>query len=58
MCYEAVPRFGMSINETFSNSIDLAVINEYDKGAMMQISTVLWHVYHVPCQRVLSNRTF
>ena len=31
----------------FSYSIDLAVINEYQKGAVMEISTVLCHVYHV-----------
>ena len=31
----------MSIRETFSNSIDLAVINEYGKGALMQISNGL-----------------
>ena len=31
----------MSIRETFSNSINLAVINEYDKGAVLSISTCL-----------------
>ena len=30
----------MSIRETFSNSIDLAVINESHKGAVMQISAL------------------
>ena len=49
MCYQAVPRFGMSIRESFLNSIDLAVINEYDKGAVMLIATVLGHVYLVAC---------
>ena len=58
MCYKAVPRFCMSIRETFSNSISLAVIDEYDKGAVMQISTVLGHVYHVACRRDLSNGSF
>ena len=48
----------MSITEAISNSIDLAVINEYDKAAVMQISTVLGLVYHVACQRVLSNVAF
>ena len=47
------PRFGMSMRETFSNSIDLAVINEYDKGDMIQISTVLGHFDHVAYRRVL-----
>ena len=37
----------MSIRETFTNSIAFAVINEYDKGALMQISTMLGHVNHI-----------
>ena len=48
----------MSETETFSNSIDLGVTNEYDKDAAMQISVVVWHVYHVACRRVLWNGTF
>ena len=51
-------RFCVSIRETFSNYIDLEVINHYDQGAMMQISTVLGYVSHVDCRRVLSNSTF
>ena len=43
------PTLGMSITETFSNSINLAMINESDKGAVMQISTVLGHTYHIAC---------
>ena len=34
---QAVPRFDMSITETFPNSIDLAVINECDKIAVIKI---------------------
>ena len=37
----------MSIRETFSKLINLAVIIQYDKGAVMQISVVLGHVYHI-----------
>ena len=48
----------MSVTEAFSNSIDLEVINEYDKGTVIQISMVLGLVYHVACQRVLSNGAF
>ena len=58
MSQQAVLRFGKSIRETFSNSLDLAVINEYDKGAVSQISTVPWHIYHVQYRRVHLNRTF
>ena len=43
--------------DTFSNSIEFEVINEFDKDAVMQISTVLGHVFHVACERVLSNGT-
>ena len=48
----------MSIRETFSNSIDLAVSNEYDKGAGTQISKVLRNFYHAGFRRVLSIGTF
>ena len=48
----------MSITEAFSNSINLVVISQLDKGAVMQISAVLGHVYLVACGRVLSNGTF
>ena len=54
---KAVPRFGVSIRETFSNSIDLAVIPEYDISAVMVISAVLGLINHVPCQNVLWSRT-
>ena len=37
----------MSIRETFSKLINLAVIIQYDKGGVMQISVVLGHVYHI-----------
>ena len=40
----------MSIRGTFSNSIELAVINGYDKGDVIQSWTVLGHVYHVACR--------
>ena len=58
MCEQAGPRYCMSIKETFSNSIDLAVLNESDQGSVMQLPTVLGHVYHVACRRVLWNGTF
>ena len=37
----------MSIRKTFSKTISLPVTNDYHKGAVMQISTVLMHVYHL-----------
>ena len=58
MCLQAVPRFGMSRRKTFSNTISMPVTNEYDKGAVMQISTVLVHIYHVACQKILLSGTF
>ena len=43
----------MSIRETFSNSMDLVVINEYDKGALTETSTVHGQFYQVACQSYL-----
>ena len=43
----------MSMRETFSNLIDLEVINEYDKGALMQISTLLVHLYQIAFRSIL-----
>ena len=51
-------RFCLSIREAFSNSTDLAVIKEYDKGAVTQISTFLWPVYHIACRKLLWDETF
>ena len=39
----------MTIRETFSDSMDLEVINEFEKGGVTQISKVLGHVYDVAC---------
>ena len=48
----------MSKTDTFSNSIDLALINEYDKDTLIQISTGLVDFYNVAFWRVLWNGTF
>ena len=53
MFQQAVPRYGMSVKQTFSNSFASAVINKYDKGALVEISTVFVHVYNVACGWVL-----
>ena len=58
MCWEAVTGHGMSIRETFSNSIDLRVINECDKGAMIKILAVLGRIYNVASRTVLWNGAF
>ena len=34
----------MSVRVTFSNAITFTVINEYGKGAVVQIETVFWPV--------------
>ena len=44
MCQQAVPRFFMSIKETFSKSTSLEAIDECDQGVVTKISTVLGHV--------------
>ena len=43
----------MSLRETLSNSITFTLINEYGKGAVVEIETVFWPVYHVACQVAL-----
>ena len=48
----------MSPRVTFSNSITFTLINEYGKGAVVEIETALWPVYHVACQWALSKATF
>ena len=48
----------MWIKETFSNSISFEVINEYDKGAVIQISQVLGNFYHAAFRRILWIDTF
>ena len=37
----------ISLGETFSDSIALKVINIFDEGAAVQISTVFGTIYHV-----------
>ena len=37
----------------FCNSITFTVITQDDKGALINIESVLWPTYHVACQRVL-----
>ena len=53
-----MPRFGVSKTETFFNSIYLAVINKYDKDAMMELLTVLGHVYHLLVEGWYETGTF
>ena len=53
MRQQGVPRFGISIRETFSSSVALAVSNEFGQGAVMQTSTVLQEVYYVAYRTVL-----
>ena len=48
----------MLLRETLSNSITFTVVNEYGKGAVLDIETVFWPVYQVACQGVLCNGTF
>ena len=47
MCYRTVLSFSISLKETFSNAITFRVINEYGKGAFVQIATVFQRICHV-----------
>ena len=42
----------------FCNSITFTVITQDDKGAIINIESVLRPVYHVTCREVLSNGSF
>ena len=42
----------------FCDSITFTMITQDDKGALINIESVLWPVYHVACPRVLLNGTF
>ena len=45
------------IRETFWTGIAFAGINKYGKGAVVQLWTVFWPVYHVTYRRVLLKLT-
>ena len=53
MCQQEVPTFFTSRKESFSNSIYLEGIDEYDQGALTQISTELRHVCHFAGRRII-----
>ena len=42
----------------FCNSVIFTVITEDDRGALIEIESVFWAVFHVACREVLSNGTF
>ena len=58
MCQQAVPRYFLSIKETFSNTIFLEAIDEYDQEAVTKISKVFGNIYHFTALRVLLNKPF
>ena len=43
----------MSLRETLSNAITFTVINEYCKGAALEIESEFRPVYHVSCRGIL-----
>ena len=46
------PKILQITKRDFFNSISFTVINKYDRGAAVQMSTVFGTVYHVACQKV------
>ena len=58
MGWETVLRIFISLSATLSTIVVFTGINKYGKGAVIQISTVFWSVYHVTFRRVLWNLTF
>ena len=58
MSSQTVHRFCILLRETYSNSINFTVMNEYVKGDVVQISTVFGLVYDLAFGRVFRNGTF
>ena len=58
MRWQTVLSLFISITEIFSNPTAFTVINNYAKGGVVQISTVLVPVHHAARQSVLWNRIF
>ena len=58
MSSQTVQRFCILLRETYSNSINFTVMNEYVKGDVVQISTVFGLVYDLALGRVFRNGTF
>ena len=50
--------FYILLSEDFSNSVFFTMINKYDKGVVVQISTVFGTIYHVAYRQVFLNETF
>ena len=46
------PKIRCVNKRVFLQLIGFTLINDYDKSAAMQISSVLGHVYHVACRMV------
>ena len=58
MCQQTVLGFCVLVKETFFNATTSTVNNQYPKGAVIQIVTVLPPICHVLCLRVLRNTAF
>ena len=58
MSSQTVQRFCILLRETYSNSINFTVMNEYVKRDVVQISTVFGLVYDLALGRVFRNGTF
>ena len=53
-----VLRLCISLREIFSNLIAFTVINKYENGCIVKISTVFGLIYHIACQRAPLKRDF
>ena len=49
--------FHISKRDVFHSTFS-TVINKYDKGAVMQLSTIFGSIWYVPCRRVLQTGLF
>ena len=51
--YMRVISFPKSLKFNLDFRKALAVVSEFDRGSALQISTLLGHVYHVACRRII-----
>ena len=58
MCLQKLLRLWLLLRLTFSATITFTVINEYGKGADIEIESVFRLVYHVACLGGILRGTF
>ena len=53
--FTSIPRFHLTLGETYSKSTCLRMIKEHDKSTLMEILQAVWRLSHVDCQSLFWN---